>query len=343
MSGKQIQCAGIVGSTLKLLAVGIFCATAAIAAQSGTAELFARVNGKPVGQDVLQQKIEELYPRVSVHGNLDGSPELRHKATEEVILDELIWQEAVRNGRSVTLSETKRQMFRIRRRYGARAFDAQLRATRLSRQQYLKKLQRVITIQRARKEHVELPSRVDAKAVHDYYAANTSRFQQPERVRVRLILVSVDDQAPPEVERQAKKKADDLYAQLKAHKDFADLASQFSDDMYRVRGGDVGWMHKGTMDKEFEPIAFSLPVGQFTEPFRTSLGYSILKVEARESATMVGFEEIRDKLKAQLQQLKAKQLRETWETALKKNARVEIVKAGPSGANGNGRELSAEH
>lgn len=310
-----------------LMSAGSPCCAATTAAQAKPASgaVFARVNGKSISMDALAQKIEELYPTASVHARPGGSPELRQKAIEAVILDELIWQQAVKAGKVVTLAKAQQQMFARRRRYGAKAFDTGLRQDGLSRRQYAQKLQRALTIQRARREHVELPAQVGPKAVRAYYDANQNRFRRPERVHFRLILVAVDKNASKDAEQQAKKKADVLYAQLQAGKDFAEIAWQSSDDMYRVKGGDVGWMHKGSLDPEFEPLAFTVPVGQATAPFRTPLGYSIMKVEEREPAREMSFAEVRGKLKLQLESLKAKQLSEAWEEHLKTNAKIEVL------------------
>jgi parvulin-like peptidyl-prolyl isomerase len=327
MYTRQITPAGIlVVAVIFLMALGAPCSAAsATGATPATSMLFARVYGKPIAADLLMEKIELLYPRASVHGNQGGSAELRQKAMDEVILDELIWQQAVKSGKVVSFAKAEQEMLRFRRRYGPQKFDAELRQSKMSRHAYVVKFQRTLTIQQARKQHVEIPSKVGLQATRAFYESNKNRFHRPERVRFRLILVAVAPKAPTQAEQQAKKKADDLYAQLKGGKDFGDLASEVSDDMYRAMGGDVGWMHKGGVDAEFDPIAFSLPVGQFTAPFRTTQGFNLMKVEGREPAKDMSFEEVRDKLQAQLTMQKSNQLQQDWEASLKKSARVEIV------------------
>ena len=216
-------------------------------------------------------------------------------------------------------------MLQFRGRYGAKLFDSELQQSGVTRQEYVMKLQRALTIQSSRKEHVEIPGTVGPETVRAYYEANKSRFRRPERVNFRLILVSVDAKATKEVEQQAKKKAEGLHAKLKAGADFGELAGEFSEDMYRVKGGDVGWMHKGSIDKEFEPIVFSLPVGHYTGPFRSSLGFSIVKVEARDQAKDMSLAEVRDKLQLQLSAQTTNRLQQAWDSELKKNAKIEIL------------------
>ena len=103
------------------------------------------------------------------------------------------------------------------------------------------------------------------------------------------------------------------------------MAQQYSEDVYSVMGGNVGWRHKGTMEKEFDSVAFSLPIGQFTEPMRTAFGYNILKVEEREPARLLRYEEVRERLRSDLQARRRGELRQAWEASLRKNAKIEIV------------------
>ncbi len=64
--------------------------------------------------------------------------------------------------------------------------------------------------------------------------------------------------------------------------DFGTLASQVSIDTgTKDKGGDLGWFGKGTMVAEFDAVAFTLKVGEISQPVKSQFGYHIIQVLAR--------------------------------------------------------------
>ncbi len=291
----------------------------------------ARVNGAAITEADVQDEMEALYPSNTAHGGLrpERLKEIRSKALDELIVRELAYQQATKTGSAVPAKEVRAEFDRLRQGYGAERFDRSLQESGLTRQQYLKRLERRMTLERMMRSKVVEPSRLGPAALRAYYDRNRKKFERPERVHTRLILVGLEPQAKPEEERKAKEKIERIYRELKAGKDFAALAREHSEDFYRMKGGDVGWMHRGTMDPEFEELAFKLPVGEVSRPFRTPYGYNLLKVEAREPARLMTFEEVRDKLKQELEEKRFEEIRDAWVKELRKGAKVEIFDAPP--------------
>lgn len=92
-----------------------------------------------------------------------------------------------------------------------------------------------------------------------------------EQVKVRHILLGTE------------KEAKDIFVRLQQGADFAALATQFSLDVASAKkGGDLDWVFKGQTEPSFEQAAFSLKIGTFSGPIKTSLGWHIIKVEGRE-------------------------------------------------------------
>lgn len=99
------------------------------------------------------------------------------------------------------------------------------------------------------------------------------------QVRARHILVSVAADASEADQQVALAEAISITQRLRNGEDFAELASQFSDDTGSAQaGGDLGFFSRGQMVTEFEDAAFSLPIGQISDPVRSQFGYHIIEV-----------------------------------------------------------------
>lgn len=67
--------------------------------------------------------------------------------------------------------------------------------------------------------------------------------------------------------------------QLNQGKSFESLARElFNDPTLASNGGDLGWFSYDEMDPNFEDAAYSMQVGEISEPVKTSDGYSIIQL-----------------------------------------------------------------
>ncbi|HID93580.1 MAG TPA: hypothetical protein EYP60_05740 [bacterium (Candidatus Stahlbacteria)] len=104
--------------------------------------------------------------------------------------------------------------------------------------------------------------KVPAWKIKDYW------YRLDTEIKVRHILLNTKDEA----ER--------VYKEARQAKDFATLARLRSKDRRTVnKGGDLGWIKWGKMATEFQKVAFSLKIGEISEPVKTTYGYHIIKVE----------------------------------------------------------------
>ena len=58
---------------------------------------------------------------------------------------------------------------------------------------------------------------------------------------------------------------------------FSDLASTYSIDPSRSAGGELGWVRRGELVKEFETTAFTLEENKISEPVKTVFGYHLIE------------------------------------------------------------------
>ena len=95
---------------------------------------------------------------------------------------------------------------------------------------------------------------------------------------------------------------------LRGGADFAAAAAEHSeDDGTAEAGGDLGFFPRGRMMPPLEEAAFSLPIGELSDPVRTELGFHILRVQERMEAGIKPLEEARQEVIDALQDEKARE------------------------------------
>ena len=166
--------------------------------------------------------------------------------------------------------------------------------------------------------------------VERYYKLNASKYRGDERARIRHILLALPENASADAVKAAQTKAADLYKRIKAGEDFGKLAIEFSEGAGQSAGGDIGWVKRGTLIAGLEDVTFTkLAVGQVSEPFRTSMGIHIVKLEARETGNVLPLSAVASQIKDELYTNALNERFAKWlKTDLRRKHRVDVKLAG---------------
>ena len=126
----------------------------------------------------------------------------------------------------------------------------------------------------------------DDAGARTYYDSHKDQFQQAKAVHILIrfkgspvpLRTGEKDLTPEE----ALAKAQEIRKKIADGGDFAAIAKAESDDTGTGQnGGSLGTFSKGQMVPEFEQAAFTMAVGQLSEPVKTKFGYHIIRVDAR--------------------------------------------------------------
>ncbi|HTY23233.1 MAG TPA: peptidyl-prolyl cis-trans isomerase [Desulfomonilaceae bacterium] len=151
-----------------------------------------------------------------------------------------------------------------------------------------------------------------------YYKDHASEFKPPEEIKARHILVKTEAQA------------NKILDELKAGKDFAELAKKNSIDPAAAAGGKLempdgrDWLPRGVFEKSFEHVLFKIPKGQFGGPVKTQFGWHILKVDDLRQPETPPFVQVRSQIRNRLQEQKNEETHAKLTEELKKNIPVTI-------------------
>lgn len=128
---------------------------------------------------------------------------------------------------------------------------------------------------------------VSDREIRTYYDAHEEEFELPARAAVRF--VALEKRATAADTSLALARAQELRQQILGGQEFAEVAGRESADPGSARqGGSLGTFTRGQMVPPFDSAAFSLPIGQVSEPVKTSFGFHIIQVQSREGDTATG-------------------------------------------------------
>ena len=150
-----------------------------------------------------------------------------------------------------------------------------------------------------------LPTVSDADA-QAYYNAHLDQYKTPEQVKTRHILIAVAKGADAKADAAAKAKAEDVLKQLKAGGSFGDLAKKYSDDPgSKDQGGELPMIATSSLDPAYAQAAMALNPGQTSGLVRSSFGYHIIQTEAKDTAHVKSFADVKASIVEQLQTQKS--------------------------------------
>jgi peptidyl-prolyl cis-trans isomerase D len=150
--------------------------------------------------------------------------------------------------------------------------------------------------------------------LQSYYNQHRDQYRVPEQAKVSHILIKTplpgpDGKVDEKGVAEAQKRAEDILKQLKAGANFEDLAKKYSEDPGSAKeGGSLGWIGKGRTVPEFEKAAFSQPIGKVGDLVKSSYGFHIIRVDARQDAHLKTLEEVKDQIEPILKQQKAQEI-----------------------------------
>lgn len=125
---------------------------------------------------------------------------------------------------------------------------------------------------------------VTDREIESYYNANRDDFMRPTTARFNIAVIS---KAPTAADSVASlQRAEAVRQEILDGADFAEVAQRESADQgSRDFGGDLGQFTRGQMTEVFDEAAFSLPVGEVSEPVLSPFGFHIIRVDERQDDT----------------------------------------------------------
>lgn len=152
------------------------------------------------------------------------------------------------------------------------------------------------------KEVVAAPIVTDAE-VRKYYEDHKTDFAVPEQAKIRHIVITWNNKPKPDAMELIKRVAIEIRAGAPSPRDtspenekvllarFSAAARRYSEDGAAQAGGDLGWVSRGALDKNFEEAAFAMRPMSMSGIVESQYGYHLIFVEATRPPSTQPFDE----------------------------------------------------
>lgn len=259
-------------------------------------DTFASIDGETISTDEFERFVYTESRRTFYHGSpLDeqGVIEFRREAANDFIDRKLKIREAKRRGLRADKAAIDAQLADYAARYGdTEGWQADQEAIKDGLRAWLED-QNLLEQIDAELREVAAP---DDDELRQFYAANLGKFTQPEQLHVAVILIRVPPSSGQDAWDAAMADAAAIAARVQDGADFAAEARQHSDDITAPNGGDMGFVHEGTLGPDLQAALDTLKPGQSTaEPIRVLEGVVLAKLEERRPQAVVPLAEIRER------------------------------------------------
>jgi peptidyl-prolyl cis-trans isomerase SurA len=277
--------------------------------------------GQPVIRKIFQEFVGEERTRQVERA--------QQELVEDLIERRLMYQVARREGVLPSAAEVQGAIEDIKRTNNVTddaQFRALLKTEGLTFEQIQRSINERLAIGRLLSRQIRSTIILFEDELLKYYEAHPEKFQRNAEAEIGLIFIAI---GPGRNAEQARARAEEALAKLRAGAAFAEIASEYSDGPTRDRGGQVGVVHRGDLAPEIELQAFGLPAGGVSPAVRTDAGWNIIRVERSKAEGRAPFSEVRDSIREGLFAEKFEAKRKDWIAALRARASIQIMVENP--------------
>lgn len=234
---------------------------------------------------ILERELDSEVASISAKlrgGNVAMPPEhvMRRQVLERMIVEKLQKQMASRAGIQISDEMLRNSVADIASRNGLSVedFRAELARQGMDYKAFEDNLRNEIAINQLRGH--EIGSRIkvtDAEVAH-YLETQGQAALNNSRYRLGHILIAVSEAAAAGTIQKAHEKAGQVVNELRAGKDFKQMAISVSNDDNALRGGDLGWRSLNQIPTLFVETVSGMSLGEISEPIRSPSGFHIIKI-----------------------------------------------------------------
>jgi len=321
-------------SCLLTIAITIVCMMAVSSAWGETKknpkeEKVAVVNGAPIEKGEFDGEVFLIQKTVLGMGkplSCEQVSSIRREVLESMIRRELLYQAARKSGIKSDENAINKDINSLKQQFfGETEYKNELSRRGINEEVLRARMVRNSLLQKYVDKEFTGKVNVTDKEIQDYYQKNIDLFKQLFQMRISHIFIQFDAKSSDSRKKELRGKVEKILKNLKDDQDFADLAREYSDGPTKNNGGDLGYLRKGQLEKQFESKVLTLKKGEITDIIETEYGFHIFKVTDIKPETILAYENVKEKVKKFLVDEKTKKEADEYARKLREKSDVKIL------------------
>ncbi len=273
------------------------------------------------GVQISEGTVNELMKRLGTEDQ-ESNPQLRNdvrkRALNQLVLEELATQEAARQNINVKKTDLdkamKRAISNLGHEDGYRAF---LEEQRLTEPEFRAQIERYLLLQHLLSKEVTSKVAIADKDIRAEYERIKEEFVTPEKIGIVDVVFFLNYDDPASI-----KKVEETLAKIKADKDKNPHNVSDHDGEFVIRDLDP-------LAKEKEPVLYEaarkLKQGDLSGVIKTGDSLHIVQLTTYSPEQKKSYEEVKGLVGSKLKAAALKKRRIEWEQELKEKAKIELI------------------
>jgi len=211
---------------------------------------------------------------------------LREQLLERLIMQEIQLQRAQRIGLQISDQMLNEAIGRIAASNGVAFEDmpVMLAEDGVDYADFRREFRDEMTLEQLRQIDVGQRIQVSPREVEQCVADLEGNVVVNSDYNLSHILISMPESATADQVADAEAKVADIYAQLQGGADFGEMAVRYSEAQTALEGGALGWLKGSQLPTLYTDVVSTMQSGDFSEPFRASSSFHIVRVNDLRSA-----------------------------------------------------------
>lgn len=260
-----------------------------------------KVNGAELRAVDVSMMMGSVQQEVRRSGGTISNDDLVKAATQRLIEQTLLAQEAGRRGFKPDKERIDRVFDQaVQGAGGLDKLEADLARVGTTARHLRETFEDVDVVRTMIDKDIRPKVTVTETEIEQAYKSRPDAFKLPERLHARHIVIACKPDADEATKKAARAKAEAARQRVLAGEDFATVAKEVSEDPTAKDGGDLGWVTRDMMLKEFADQVFAIEPGKISDVVESKYGYHVIKVEEKQPERAQTLDEVHDRLKQML-------------------------------------------